>query len=253
MVLPIPRSFSLQSGFNRVMARALHGVTNCVLFFCTAGLALSSAQISKESLIANQYVRVSAVALPSHSNFFLRSNGRFHILIAERPEAVSVTKSDEKLQLAHSENLWTLDGVQSYQILNRSEAQISFLLLEIDVSPGRVVCSETSSCPWSIRSLDPVPIILSDHVTAFKIPLPWTPEAHSVIVPNVDFSVSGTHRDAWHAVWMENRDEVKSTRRQEQRPIPRFDLGPTEPLPYLLEIAFYNRPFCFCKRVRREN
>jgi len=237
----------------RVMVRVLRRVTDCVLFFCAGGLALNSTQITKESLIANQHVRVSTVALPSNTSFLLPSNGRFHILIAERQEAVYVTKSDDKLPLTHSANLWTLDGVQVYQILNRSDSQISLLLLEIEVNPGRVVCSEGSSCPWSIRSRDPVPIFLSDHVTVFKIPLPWTPEAQSVIVPNVEVSVGGTHRDAWQAVWMENRDEIKSVRSQAPRPIPRFDLGPTEPLPYLLEIAFYDHPFCFCKRVRREN
>jgi len=235
------------------MVRALHKITHCVLFFFAVSLALQGAQTTSESLIANRYVRVSTLVLSSHSSFLLPVNGRFHILISERPEAVLVMKSDNNLPMTPSENLWTLEGIRSYQILSHSEAQISLLLLELNATPGRVVCSDGNSCPWSIRNLDPVPIFLSDHVTVFKIPLPWTPEAHSVIIPNVEVSVSGTQRDAWHAVWMETRDEVKSMRKQGQRPVPRFDLGLAEPLPYLLEIAFYDRPFCFCKRARRED
>jgi len=60
-------------------------------------------------------------------------------------------------------------------------------------------------------------------------------------------------RDAWDAVWMETGDEVKPLRQKERWPFPKFDDAFPDPLSYLLEIAFYERPFCFCKRVRREN
>src|SRR5262249_18170141 len=171
----------------------------------------------------------------------------------EQPEAVSVMQSDSKQVVTLSENLWTLDGIQSYQIFNRDESQVSVLLLEITPSPGRVVCSGGNACPWSIRDVDPWPVFLSDHLTIFKIPLPWTPEADSVIVPTVDVAVSGAHRDAWDAVWMETGDEVKPLRQRERWRFPRFDLALPDPIPYLLEVTFYDRPFCFCKRVRRDN
>src|SRR5215813_12029851 len=186
-----------------MMVRALHGLADCFLLLCTISFPLDCAPATSRSLIANQYVRVSKVELPSHDSLSLRANGHLHVLIAEQPEAVSVMQSDSKQAVTPSENLWTLDGIQSYQIFNRDESQVSVLLLEITPSPGRVVCSGGNACPWSIRDVDPWPVFLSDHLTIFKIPLPWTPEADSVIVPTVDVAVSGAHRDAWDAVWME--------------------------------------------------
>jgi hypothetical protein len=176
-----------------------------------------------------------------------------YILMSEQAQAISVTRLDDNQSVAPLANLWTLTEVHSYEILNHSETQVSVLLLEINASPGRVVCSGGNACPWSIREVDPAPVFLSDHLTIFKIPLPWAPEAHSVIVPTVDVAVNGAHRDAWNAVWMETGDEVKPLRQKERWPVPRFDGAFPVPVPYLLEIAFYDRPFCYCKRVRREN
>src|SRR5262249_16020501 len=91
------------------------------------------------------------------------------------------------------------------------------------------------------------------NLTIFKIPLPWTPEAGSVIVPTVDVAVNSAHRDAWDAVWMETGDQVKPLRQRERRQFPRFDSALPEPMPYLLEVRFYDRPVFFCERVRRDN
>src|SRR5215813_10213809 len=145
-----------------MMVRALHGLADCFLLLCTISFPLDCAPATSRSLIANQYVRVSKVELPSHDSLSLRANGHLHVLIAEQPEAVSVMQSDSKQAVTPSENLWTLDGIQSYQIFNRDESQVSVLLLEITPSPGRVVCSGGNACPWSIRDVDPWPVFLSE-------------------------------------------------------------------------------------------
>lgn len=250
----ILRSFLPYGGFNRLMVRAPRGLAAWILSLCAINLVFDcSLATTSQSLIANQYVRVSKVAIPSHGSLPLPENGHFRILISEQAEAVSVRRSDNNQPLAPAENLWTLDGGRSYQIFDRIEAPVSLLSLETDTNPGRVFCAGGNACPWSIRGGDPVPIFLSEHLTVFRIPLPWSPEAHSIIVPNVEISMAGTDGRAWDAVWMETGVEVKAAHQPERGRLAGFGLGSAEPMPYLLEITFYEHPFCFCKRVRRGN
>jgi hypothetical protein len=168
------------------MPRAPHRfVRFVVILLCAISLSANGEPATREGLITNQYVRVSRVELAAHDSFSLPKNGHFHILISGSTPSVSVARSDNREPVAASQNLWTLDEAHSYQISNCGEVQLSVTLLDVLTSPGRIICSNGNACPWSIRSLDPVPVFLSDHLTIFRIPLPWRPEAHSVIVPSV--------------------------------------------------------------------
>ena len=236
------------------MPRAAHRfVRFIVILLCAISLSANGEPATREGLITNQYVRVSRVELAAHDSFSLPKNGHFHILISGSTRSVSVARSDNREPVAASQNLWTLDEARSYQISNCGEVQLSVTLLDVLTSPGRIICSNGNACPWSIRSLDPVPVFLSDHLTIFRIPLPWRPEARSVIVPSVEVSVSDVHHDAWDALWMDTLEEVKPARPKEPWRFSIPEGAVHEPWPYMLEIAFYERPFCFCKRVRRDN
>lgn len=243
------RSFLLLPGFNGVMKSNAFRCAAFVLMLSTASLIAARAeQLQFKDSMTNEYVRVSRLTLPGHHSFTLAANRHLRILISDQARSVSIMLPGKPV--ASSANLWTLVEDNPYRIYNHDDAQVSLIMLEMTASPGRIVCSNGDACPWSIRSLDPVPVFLSDHLTIFKIPLPWKPEPHSIMVPSVDVLLQDVHYEAWHAVWLETPQEVRPVHPQPKWSSSISGLAVAEPLPYLLEIAFYDRPFCFCKRVR---
>jgi hypothetical protein len=202
--------------------------------------------------IANEYVRVWKLALPPASSILVPDSGRVHILIGQVPvlvegTAATLTDSSDANHFRtldfHQSDVWLLDADRQHEISNPNEAALPLLLLELRIDPGRISCSESKNCAWSIRWQDPVPVLLSEHVTIFHIYAPWKPEPRSLIVPGSDVFIDGKKQPAWDPLWMPSPLEITGSPASS----PGVFLGGSP----FLEVAFFDQPFCGCKRVRK--
>lgn len=221
-----------------------------VLTATTALIAQADRAHLGDPTIANGYVRVWKLNLPPRSSILVPDSGHIHILIGKVPIAWGTTSTTltDSSDIAHYRTLdlrppgvWLLESVQ-HQISNPNEVAFTGLLLDLQTDPGRLSCTEPKRCYWSIRPGDPVPLILSEHVTIFNIDAPWTTEPRSLIVPTSDVFIDGKKQPAWDPVWMPSPLEITGS---PDNPARGFAGGSP-----FLEVSFYDRPFCFCKRVR---
>jgi hypothetical protein len=100
--------------------------------------------------------------------------------------------------------------------------------------------------------MDPWPLMLSERVTIFAISAPWKPEPRSLIVPSEAVEIAGKTRLAGELVWMEAPEELTEVGRKETsaKPTNAERIAAFGDSPSFVEVAFYDRPFCFCKPVR---
>jgi hypothetical protein len=100
--------------------------------------------------------------------------------------------------------------------------------------------------------MDPLPVVLSEHVTVFVIFTRWKPEPRSLIVPEENVEIAGKTHAVGEPIWMEAAEEISEAGRTEaEAKQPNVaQLVPFGRAESFVEVAFYDRPFCFCKRVR---
>ena len=204
-----------------------------------------------QPLIANEYVLASRIVLSPGGKITLPENGHVHLLISDQGSTLSVNESDRSYAVEfRTGNLRMFEEGRRYQITNAGKDPFSGLWVELKLAPGRVICSETKSCPWSIRPRDPLPIFLSEHVTVFRIDVPWKPERHSLVVPDTEVEIEGKRQARGDPMWMTSPSEITS----DAKPAVKENVLDLNNLSVksssFVEIAFYEKPFCFCKRVR---
>lgn len=212
----------------------------------------ASAQ-NDNALIANPYVRVSTISLPPAGTVSMPDNGHVHLLIADHPPLATVADPTAAQSAEfRSATVQLFEAGHDYRLRNDEKDSFSALWVELNINPGRVNCSDGKSCPWSIRGEDPHPIVLSEHVTVFKIAVPWKPEPHSLIIPMADVLIDGHRANKREPLWMDSPVEITGMDNgKNQSPSLAVLLAGSLPeIPSFIEMAFYDKPFCYCKRVR---
>jgi hypothetical protein len=207
-------------------------------------------------IIANDYVRVAKITMLPGSTFRVPQGTDAHILIATSAPTLR-DATDFAADASHAEpntaRALMLEANRAHVLSNDPKSRFEGLLLDLQKDPGKISCTETKDCPWSIRSaLDPWPIILAEHVTVFRIALPWTPEPRSLIVPESDVTTASERHASGDPLWLLAPTGLTSadTSPSSAAPMNALVTGSFPAPDYFIEVAFYDKPFCFCKRVR---
>jgi hypothetical protein len=235
--------------------------TACLIFIALAALtgSISTAQdratFLGDPILTNDYVRVAKISVLPDGTFQVPESSDAHILIAtSAPTLTDISEAsvDAKKAKSITARAILLEANRSYTLANGRKVQFEGLLLDLQKDPGKISCTQGNDCPWSIRPMDPVPAILSEHVTVFSIPLPWTPEARSLIIPESDMTAAGQHHGAGDPFWMLSPMELTAaaTPPSSAASLNALVTGSFPKPDYFIEVAFYDKSFCFCKRTR---
>jgi hypothetical protein len=225
------------------------GVTLLAVSAWTAAAQQPTAYLA-DPIVSNDYLRVAKLTLPAQGTFTVAESPDARILIA-----TNGAQLDDVTDAAHPQPILAparlLEARHSYRLANDSQSPFSGLLLDLLKDPGKISCTHENDCAWSIRSaMDPLPLILSEHVTVFRIALPWTPEARSLIVPEVELIAGGQQHAIGDPIWMLTPTQLTDI----SGAAPVASSGPAALFlahpGFFVEIAFYDKPFCFCKRAR---
>ena len=229
--------------------------TACVVFaawLAVAGTALTAqrntlAQVPK---VTNDYVRVWKFLLQPGESFTLPDNTDTEILISATPSNMTETDVTQAKKIVLSSQV--IGPHVGHTFLNGSHEPMEWFLLDLQEDPGKITCTHADDCPWSIRSgADPTPLILSEHVTVFRLALPWKPEPNSLVIPESDLMDTSVRHAVAEPFWITAPTLLTQAGAPTPQPSPAKDRLAefVAQRDYFLEVAFYDKPFCFCKRV----